>query len=155
MDITQRIRKAINWLIFQDVAESEKEIADRLGYTKSSFSQIVNGKVPLSEKFVRKLCSLDENINDVWITNGEGSLLKTDNPNGIDTVTIPAEVWAVVQAQTSSLAARDRQVDELINLLRSEIEALKKNNCPEGRRCHLCRCRIIGKGRFQCIIPKY
>lgn len=51
MDITQRIRKAINWLIFQDVAESEKEIADRLGYTKSSFSQIVNGKVPLSEKF--------------------------------------------------------------------------------------------------------
>ena len=132
MDITQRIRKAINWLIFQDVAESEKEIADRLGYTKSSFSQIVNGKVPLSEKFVRKLCSLDENINDVWITNGEGSLLKTDNPNGIDTVTIPAEVWAVVQAQTSSLAARDRQVDELINLLRSEIEALKNTTAPRG-----------------------
>ena len=132
MDITQRIRKAINWLIFQDVAESEKEIADRLGYTKSSFSQIVNGKVPLSEKFVRKLCSLDENINDVWITNGEGSLLKTDNPNGIDTVTIPAEVWAVVQAQTSSLAARDRQVDELINLLRSGMEALKKTTAPRG-----------------------
>lgn len=132
MDITQRIRKAINWLIFQDVAESEKEIADRLGYTKSSFSQIVNGKVPLSEKFVRKLCSLDENINDVWITNGEGSLLKTDTPNGIDTVTIPAEVWAVVQAQTSSLAARDRQVDELINLLRSEIETLKKTTAPRG-----------------------
>ncbi len=132
MEITQRIRKAINWLIFQDVAESEKEIADRLGYTKSSFSQIVNGKVPLSEKFVRKLCSLDENINDVWITNGEGSLLKTDNPNGIDTVTIPAEVWAVVQAQTSSLAARDRQVDELINLLRSEIETLKKTTAPRG-----------------------
>lgn len=132
MEITQRIRKAINWLIFQDVAESEKEIADRLGYTKSSFSQIVNGKVPLSEKFVRKLCSLDENINDVWITNGEGSMLKADNPNGLDSVTIPAEVWAVVQAQTSSLAARDRQVDELINLLRSEIEALKKTTAQRG-----------------------
>lgn len=132
MELTQRIRKAINWLIFQDVAESEKEIADRLGYTKSSFSQIVNGKVPLSEKFVRKLCSLDENINDVWITSGEGSLLKTDNPNGIEGVTIPAEVWAVVQAQTSSLAARDRQVDELINLLRSEIETLKKTTAPRG-----------------------
>lgn len=132
MEITKRIRKAINWLIFQDIAESEKEIADRLGYTKSSFSQIVNGKVPLSEKFVKKLCSLDENINDVWITSGEGSLLRTDNPNGIDTVTIPAEVWAVVQAQTSSLAARDRQVDELINLLKSEIETLKKTTAPRG-----------------------
>ncbi len=132
MEITQRIRKAINWLIFQDVAESEKEIADRLGYTKSSFSQIVNGKVPLSEKFVKKLCSLDENINDVWITNGEGSLLKTDTPNSIGCVTVPAEVWTVIQAQTNSLAARDRQVDELINLLRSEIETLKKTTAPRG-----------------------
>lgn len=132
MEITQRIRKVINWLIFQDVAESEKEIADRLGYTKSSFSQIVNGKVPLSEKFVKKLCSLDENINDVWITNGEGSLLKTDTPNSVGCVTIPAEVWTVIQAQTSSLAARDRQVDELINLLRSEIDTLKKTTAPRG-----------------------
>lgn len=132
MEITQRIRKAINWLIFQDVAESEKEIADRLGYTKSSFSQIVNGKVPLSEKFVKKLCSLDENINDVWITNGEGSLLKTDTPNSIGCVTVPAEVWTVIQAQTNSLAARDRQVDELINLLKSEIETLKKTTAPRG-----------------------
>lgn len=132
MEITQRIRKAINWLIFQDVAESEKEIADRLGYTKSSFSQIVNGKVPLSDKFVKKLCSLDENINDVWITNGEGSLLKTDTPNSIGCVTVPAEVWTVIQAQTNSLAARDRQVDELINLLRSEIETLKKTTAPRG-----------------------
>ncbi len=132
MEITQRIRKAINWLIFQDVAESEKEIADRLGYTKSSFSQIVNGKVPLSEKFVKKLCSLDENINDVWITNGEGSLLKTDTPNSIGCVTVPAEVWTVIQAQTNSLAARDRQVDELINLLRNEIETLKKTTAPRG-----------------------
>lgn len=126
MDLTQRIRKAINWLIFQDVAESEKDIADKLGYTKSSFSQIVNGKVPLSEKFVRKLCSLDDNINDVWITEGEGSLLKSDTPNGTNTVTIPTEVWTVVQAQANSLAARDRQVDELIGLLRNEIETLKK-----------------------------
>lgn len=132
MEITQRIRKAINWLIFQDVAESEKEIADRLGYTKSSFSQIVNGKVPLSEKFVKKLCSLDENINDVWITNGEGSLLKTDTPNSTGCVTVPAEVWAVIQAQSNSLAARDRQVDELINLLKGEIETLKKTTVPRG-----------------------
>ena len=53
MTENQRIKKAINWLIFQGVAESEKELADLLGYTKSSFSQIVNGKVPLSEKFVK------------------------------------------------------------------------------------------------------
>ena len=81
MTENQRIKKAINWLIFQGVAESEKELADLLGYTKSSFSQIVNGKVPLSEKFVKKLCGLDENINEVWILRGEGELFK-NSPNG-------------------------------------------------------------------------
>ena len=60
MEQTKRIKKAINWLIYQELAENERELSERLGYTKSSFSQIVNGKVPLSEKFVNNLCGLDE-----------------------------------------------------------------------------------------------
>lgn len=74
---TLRLRKAINWLIFQEVAENERALAERLGYTKSSFSQIVNGKVPLSDRFLKSLCALDENINDVWIRTGEGGLFKS------------------------------------------------------------------------------
>lgn len=77
-DATQRVKKVINWLIFQEIAENERALADLLGYTKSSFSQIVNGKVPLSDKFVKALCSLDDNINDVWIKTGEGCLFKKD-----------------------------------------------------------------------------
>lgn len=77
-EATQRIKKAINWLIFQEIAENERALADLLGYTKSSFSQIVNGKVPLSDKFVKALCSLDENINNVWVKTGEGKLFKSD-----------------------------------------------------------------------------
>ena len=53
MSNLKRIKKVINWLIYKEIGESEKEIAERLGYTKSSFSQIVNGKVPLSELFSR------------------------------------------------------------------------------------------------------
>lgn len=75
-DITARLKKAINWLIFQEIAENERALAELLGYTKSSFSQIVNGKVPLSDKFLKSLCTLDENINDVWIKTGDGCLFK-------------------------------------------------------------------------------
>lgn len=123
---TKRIRKAINWLIFSEVAESEKAVADMLGYTKSSFSQLVNGKVPLSEKFVNKLCSLDPNINDVYITKGEGNLLKTDTPNGVNCISIPKAAWDVIQAQAQSLSVRDHQIDELITLLRDQAETAKK-----------------------------
>ena len=129
MTENQRIKKAINWLIFQGVAESEKELADLLGYTKSSFSQIVNGKVPLSEKFVKKLCGLDENINEVWILRGEGDLLK-NNPNGLQTVEISREAWRIIQLQAESLAARDKQIDELVGLLKEQLREQKKTVAP-------------------------
>lgn len=77
-DATARLKRAINWLIFNEIAENERALADLLGYTKSSFSQIVNGKVPLSDKFLKSLCSLDDNINEVWIKTGEGNLFKKD-----------------------------------------------------------------------------
>lgn len=130
MKQTQRIRKAINWLIFQEVAENERALANLMGYTKSSFSQLVNGKVPLSEKFVKKLCSLDPNINEVWIMTGEGNLLNSDNPNGLIDVTIPADVWAVIKAQANGLSARDRQIDDLIGLLQEQTALIKKTLAP-------------------------
>jgi transcriptional regulator with XRE-family HTH domain len=77
-ETTTRLKKVINWLIFQGIAENERELAEKLGYTKSSFSQLVNGKVPLTDKFLRNLCAMDENINDVWIRTGDGDLFKSD-----------------------------------------------------------------------------
>lgn len=113
------------------MAESEKQLADLLGYTKSSFSQIVNGKVPLSEKFVKKLCGLDENINEVWVLKGEGSMFK-NNPNGLQMVEIPREAWSVIQTQAESLSARDRQIDELIGLLKDQLRESKKTDVLQG-----------------------
>lgn len=77
-DAKQRLKKVINWLIFKGIAVNERALSELLGYTKSSFSQIVNGKVPLSDKFVKALCSLDDNINEVWVKTGEGNLFKKD-----------------------------------------------------------------------------
>lgn len=125
MNEIQRVRKVINWLIFQDVAENERELSEKLGYTKSSFSQIVNGKVPLSDKFVKKLCSLDENINEVWVSEGTGTMFN-NNPNSENGVTIPESAWNVIQHQAESLAARDRQVDELIGMLKDQLNEYKK-----------------------------
>ena len=81
----KRLRKTVNWLIFKGIANNERELAELLGYTKSSFSQIVNGRVPLSDKFIKSLCSLDKNINGVWIKTGEGRMFN-DNINVSQTV---------------------------------------------------------------------
>lgn len=126
MSNLKRIKKVINWLIYKEIGESEKEIAERLGYTKSSFSQIVNGKVPLSDKFISKLCSLDENINLVGVQSGEGEMFLEHNLNSEQDVTIPASVWSVIQRQAQSLSSRDRQIEDLIALLKEQVQENKK-----------------------------
>lgn len=126
METEKRLKKVVNWLIFQEVAENERALAEILGYTKSSFSQIMNSKVPLSDKFVKKLCRLDENINEVWVLTGEGEMFLRANPISEETVSVRSDAWAVIRQQAESLSARDRQIDALINMLQNELTEKKK-----------------------------
>lgn len=114
-----------------EYAENERELAEKLGYTKSPFSQIVNGKVPLSERFVQKLASVDRNINEVWIMTGEGNMLNSVEA-GTSVVTIPANVWEVIQTQAESLKSKDKQIDELVALLKQQIAEGKKMPAQQG-----------------------
>lgn len=135
MDTVKRVRKAINWLIYQEAAENERALAERLGYTKSSFSQIVNGKVPLSDKFVKNLCSLDENLNSVWISTGEGDMFIGDclnsettgdgnhivgdnnNWSNVNTDTALSRAIDEIGEQRKLVAKAQEQIDRLISLL--------------------------------------
>ncbi|WP_264521168.1 helix-turn-helix domain containing protein [Flavobacterium sp. N1994] len=77
--VIHRIKKVCKWLIFSEHADNDRELAELLGYSKSSFSQILNEKVPLSDRFIDKLCGLDNNINKVWVKTGDGDFLKENN----------------------------------------------------------------------------
>lgn len=135
MGDVQRIRKTINWLLYKGVAENDRELSEIMGYTKSSFSQIVNGRVPLSDKFAKKLCRLDTNINEVWIMTGEGTMFRSETENNLNSengVTISRDVWTVLQQQAASLATKDKQVDELMNLLKEQIAENKKEVARQG-----------------------
>ena len=124
MEAQKRVKKGVNWLIFKEIADSERALADALGYTKSSFSQIMTGRVPISEKFLKKLCALDENINFVWVQTGEGDMFIKDNLNS--EVSVPKDAWDIIRKQAESLSARDRQIDELMGLLKEQIQESKK-----------------------------
>lgn len=75
----ERLKKLCKWLIFIGYAENDADLASKLGYTKSSFSQIMNEKVPISVKFIDKICSAGDNINKVWINTGQGKLINDTN----------------------------------------------------------------------------
>lgn len=146
MDSLERIKKVINWLVFSGKAAGQNDLASRLGYSKSYMSSVLNNARALSDSLIGKLCSLDENINYDWVVSGSGRMFKNNPFSEFDgcispsdgcaisggSVVVDASVWAVVKAQADSLAARDRQVDELVSMLRSQIEELKKMNAQQG-----------------------
>lgn len=51
-----------------------------------------------------------------------------DKEESGDTIVLPVSVWKVIQAQVESLSVRDRQIDELIKLLKSQMEENRKND---------------------------
>lgn len=80
MDTLNRIKLAIQWLIYEGIADNQENIGKLLGYSnKSSFSQVLNGKKTIPESFIKRLCSLHEKLNEHWILTGKGDMLNENN----------------------------------------------------------------------------
>ena len=79
----ERVVKCVDWLVFQRKVKSRRDLADNMGYTESSVSQILNKKVALSERFIKKLSKVDGAISEVWLLTGEGEMLKRDGVTAI------------------------------------------------------------------------
>lgn len=105
--LNQRVSEIVKYLIFSKVALDKKDLSQKLGYNASSFSQIINGRVPVSDKFIERLMELAPGINEDWLTKGEGEMLKVPatimfiNPTaeerqeaegGMDLSVVPAEI---------------------------------------------------------------
>lgn len=130
----QRLKKVVKWLIFSGFGENEKELAELLGYKKSSFSQILNGRVPLSDKFLDKICSLDNNINKVWVLENKGEMLKNppvpepapqESHAGADRYTASLEKQIALLEKNNALQERENTylLEKIKNLQEAEKEA--------------------------------
>ena len=111
MEINQlkRIDVLCKYLIYKGYGDNEKELAEKLGYTKSSFSQLLNGKKPLNNKFISKLEGLDDKVNEGYILNSDISILKNDTSERV------MELNYIIDLQK-----------KLIENLESELKGLKK-----------------------------
>lgn len=137
--LNQRVSDVIRFLIFSKVALDKQDLAQKLGYNVSSFSQIINGRVPLSNKFVDKLIEFAPNINEEWLKTGEGEMLKvpatltvfapTDEERkeigeSVDIKAYPAEVVEEIKAEV----AEEIKEEMAIPIISPEIANDPKTN---------------------------
>lgn len=75
----ERVKKVIQWLISQGVAENQKDLAKKIGYNSSTISHIISGVKSVSSKFVQNLCSLSDKINPNYLLSDDPVMLFADD----------------------------------------------------------------------------
>lgn len=102
----QRLGDMIDWMLFNNIVESRRELAKRMHYQESTLSLVVNGKQPMSPKFLKALSLIDPRLNVDWIDKGEGEMIvEVDEDNGKPT---KDEVEMFLRQQDSLQQAQDQ-----------------------------------------------
>ena len=123
MNNKSRIKNVIKYLIGMGIASNQKEIGYLLGYkTESAFSQVINGKVPMPDDFVKRSSSLSPSINQDWINTGVGNMII----NKIYAINEDVE-WSLVRERLSLYEEKIKFYKEKIEMLEEENQNLKKD----------------------------
>ena len=77
MEPRERMQQAVKWLIYNGVAQTQRELAEKAGYNPTSFCAVLGGLNPLSTKFVNRVCALDRHLRPIWVLTGEGEMTTT------------------------------------------------------------------------------
>lgn len=115
MSVKERLKQFIEYKGISQ-RQFERSIGASNAYVKNIRSSIAPEKLTI-------ITSVYPELNTVWLLTGNGEMLakeieQTTTPESNEDITIPAKVWNVIKMQAESLAEKDAQITELINLLK-------------------------------------
>lgn len=118
MNELERLKKLVSWIIFSGYAKNESDLASKLGYTKSSFSQIMNGRVPVADRFLNKISEIVSNLNIEWIRFGTGDMLNdTDLENRNLNIEIENPINENEKMMLRVIESQQRTIEKLTDLV--------------------------------------
>lgn len=85
MNRIDRNKTLVRHILNCGIASSQKDLGAKLGYAnESSFSQIINEKVPYPKNFIERLTSILPELNVNWLLYGEGEMLCVTNNTDVE-----------------------------------------------------------------------
>ncbi len=142
MDKHERLQAAIKYLKIMGDISIQQDIVDRMKANKSTVSLALNGNDKyLTNSFLHKFnFAFGCTFNEDWLISGKGEMLNNvvirpntpskeiyesdaiDYESGLkDQVMLPRSVLNILEKQANSLEKKDSQIDELINMLKSQL----------------------------------
>ena len=115
MTVQERLKAAISFIRTKRPGMSQAQIAARAGYQATYLSDVINAKVPLSEKFATAFAAR-YGVNAQWLLTGEGEMIE----EGMDVNDIketPNDLVLSQQKTIENLSETVRRLSETIAVL--------------------------------------
>ena len=85
MNKIDRYKILVRYIVSNGKALNQRDLGYKLGYTnESSFSQVINNKVPTPKDLTPKLKTIVPNLNADWLEHGKGEMLLSPNSISAD-----------------------------------------------------------------------
>lgn len=113
-----RLGDMVDWLLYHNVVASRRDLAKRMQYQESTLSLVINGKQPISPKFLSALAGVDNRLNVEWIDNGVGEMV-TDVKE--EKMTPSKEELEILLRQQEAVKKAQDQLSEAFKLANEKI----------------------------------
>lgn len=78
VDLGNRLKKAINYIVYLEELNSQKEVAAIIGKDKTNLSKAINGDTAYIKGYCEALCDKYSFFNKDWFISGNGKMLLND-----------------------------------------------------------------------------
>ena len=117
--MNQRVRLVVNDLKERRKVYSDADCARLIGIEKADFSRMMSGKKPITQRCVENLLAQFPEINEEWLRNGDGEMLKSNSASAENhSISIAGEEVKENKINVNT--------DETIAMLVAEVAAQRK-----------------------------
>ena len=149
----ERLSSAYGYLYSIGATHSQREFADKLGFTPSTVSQAMNGyEKSLTKNFLRRVCDTFPNINYDWLLTGRGDMLAGDI---VAPVSLPYAALPILSINAISDDINIMSAEKMLLPVFSEagaqyvVRVLDSSMSPRYQSGDLLACRKVEPSFFQ------
>lgn len=152
-DKLDRLAEMIDWMLYHNVVASRRELALRMNYTESTLSCVVNGKQPISPKFLTALSQIDTRLNVDWIDTGEGEMIIEEEATSVPST---AEELEAIRLQQENIKMLQEQLTSIIKMGNAELVKMQQSLIEKASEQLeiLTAALVVGREKVSAIIGK-
>lgn len=152
-DKLDRLAEMIDWMLYHNVVASRRELALRMNYTESTLSCVVNGRQPISPKFLTALSQIDQRLNVDWIDTGEGEMIIEEEAASVPST---AEELEAVRLQQENIRMLQEQLTSIIKMGNAELVKAQQSLIEKASEQLeiLTAALVVGREKVSAIIGK-